>query len=289
MARTIQQIYDSMILEKQVHTELNALQPNIDSAQTLLNDLNSPSKVAIWRTLFFTIAVSIWVLEKLFDEHVKWIENRAKELIVGTTAWYHTMALKFQYGDALVFANDKYEYATVNEVAKIVKLVSVNEVGGQVLIKVAKLDSSLLPIPLTTPELDAFKAYMQKVKVAGVKLVMVSRVADLLKINYVVYYDPLVLTSTGELISTPGVKPVEDTINNYIKSLPFDGVFTVTELTDKIQQTIGVKNPVFQSAFAKLGVNPYVSVGDYYKPNAGYLQVDSSFPLSGSITYIPYV
>jgi hypothetical protein len=40
MARTILEIYDQMVDQKQSLSELEALQPNIDSSQQLLSDLN---------------------------------------------------------------------------------------------------------------------------------------------------------------------------------------------------------------------------------------------------------
>lgn len=285
MARSITQIYDAMVLEKESMLSLNELQPSIDSSQTLLNDLTSASKVAVWRLLFFVTAVGIWSLEKLFDEHVIWIENRAKQLIVGTTKWYRTIALEFQYGDALELVNDVYQYPVINPLNKIVALASVNEVGGQVLVKVAKSNAGV-PEKLSIPEFDAFVAYMKKRKFAGVSLVSISRDPDLFKVQYKIYYDPLVLNSSGELISTPGVKPAEVAITNYLKDLPFDGKFLITDLTDKIQQAAGVLNPVYQTGSVKYGANPYVVVGDYYNPNAGYMKIDPAFPLSGSITYI---
>ena len=69
MARQISEIYNELVLEKQNFTQLNALQPNIDSSQTLLNDLNTSSKVAVWRLIFFVVAVGIWSLENIFDIH----------------------------------------------------------------------------------------------------------------------------------------------------------------------------------------------------------------------------
>lgn len=285
MARTIIQIYEEMIEEKNLQVALNSLQPNIDTGQTFLNDLTSASKVAVWRSMFFVIAFGIWSLEKLFDEHITWINNRAKELIVGNPAWYQKIALEFQYGDSLVFNGTTYDYEAVNDSLKIVKLASVNEVGGQVLIKIAKLVDDV-PEALEEMELDSFKNYIKKRKFAGVRTVSVSRDPDLLKIRFRIYIDPLIMNLSGELISDTGIKPVEAAINDYCVQLPFDGIFSVTELTDKIQEATGVLNPVFESASAKYGANPYAALVDYYNPNAGYLKVDPLFPLSASITYL---
>lgn len=286
MARTINEILDEMLLEKQTMSTLNALQPNIDNTQTLLADLTTASKVAVWRLMFFVIAVGIWMHEKRFDDHVAWIEQRALELIVGRAEWYHKKALEFQYGDALVLIDGEYKYAAVNESLKLVKLVSVNEIGGQLFMKVAKLDGAGDPEPLTTLELDAFTTYMQKIKFAGVIITCVSRVPDLLRVQYRVYVDPLLINANGELISNTSIKPIENAITDYCKGLPFNGVFSVTELTDKIQAVDGVVNPVYENASAQYGINPFVSLGDYYNPNAGYLTIDPAFPLSSSITYI---
>lgn len=280
MARTILEIYNSIIAEKQTLSSLNNLQPNIDSGQQLLNDLTSPSNVAVWRLIFFVIAVAIWSLENLFDIHVKWIENRASELVVGSEKWYELKAREFQIGDDLEFDGITYKYPVINESNKIVKVVAAKQSAGAVLIKVAKLDG-LDPIPLTTEELDAFTAYMNKIKFAGIKTPCLSREADELSIEYRVYYNPLVLNSDGELLTDTSIKPVEEAINNYCKNLPFNGLFSVTDLTDKIQKSTGVVNPVYLSGQVRYGLLPWVNLQDYYNPNAGYLTATMS------IEYIP--
>ena len=127
---------------------------------------------------------------------------------------------------------------------------------------------------------------MNKVKFAGVNIACISRDPDLLKVYFHVYVDPLVINSSGQLISNTAIKPVEDAINDYCKGLPFNGIFSITELTDKIQSATGVINPVFDSGAAKYGTNPYIALGDFYNPNAGYLKVDPGFPLSATITYL---
>lgn len=133
---------------------------------------------------------------------------------------------------------------------------------------------------------SAFQAYIKQMKPPGVKMAVVSRPADTLKIYYTVYIDPLVLNINGEMLSNTSVKPVESTITAFIQSLPFDGVFEVTKLTDAIQQTVGVRNPVFQSGEVKYGTLPYQSISDFYVPNAGYLAIDPAFPLSVTIQYV---
>ncbi len=285
MARSITQIYDTMISEKEMMVQLNELQPNIDNAQTLLTDLTSASKVAVWRLMLFVMAVSIWMVEKLFDEHKAWINQREKELIVGSQDWIAKRVLEFQYGDTLVWLNDKYQYATVDPALQIIDLVSVNESNGQVFIKVAKLVGGV-PTELDVTELASFSSYVQKIKIAGIIYNSLSRPADNLKIYYHVYINPLVMNLNGELLSNPSIKPVELAITNYCKGLPFNGVFNITQLTDLIQNSEGVIDPVFDSAEASYGLSPYSPIVDNYISNAGYLKVDIGFPLSSTITYI---
>jgi len=71
MARTIEIIYNAIIAEKQAQSELNALQPAIDDAQTLLADLTSASKVAAWRLQAWTNSLSNWIHQQLPRQWLK--------------------------------------------------------------------------------------------------------------------------------------------------------------------------------------------------------------------------
>jgi len=282
-------IFNEINAEKTNYTELQNLQPNIDDSQQLADDLNSSSKVAGWRLFVWIIASRIKDLVELFKQHKDVVEKRSKELVPGNTAWYQREALKFQYGDSLAWDQNtlQYSYPTENLPAKIVKLVSANEGSNNVVVvKAAKFNGST-PEELTAPELSSFQTYMNRVKFAGVRIEAVSRPADIMKINLKVYFDPLVINSDGSLISDASVFPVEDAINTYLKNLPFDGKFSVTELIDQIQLADGVVNPIFQSANAKYGSFAYAPITDYYNSNAGYIKIDPAFPLSNSINYVP--
>lgn len=282
MARTIEEIRIALC-EKFVS------QPAIQQAYGIAPNSSFEdefSKVSFESIFFFTVATGIYTLEKLFDVHKDWVEKRALELKWGSLAWYVTTAKSFQYGDALVFEDDVYKYHEVNIDNQIVKLAAATESGNKILLKVAGENQDGTAIALPAQQLDALKAFIKKQKPPGIEVNTVSRDADLLMIHYHVYIDALVLDENGALISDPNEKPVEQAINNYIKNLPFDGVFSVTELTDLIQQGQGVINPVFDSVQTKFGTNNYASFSDYYTPNAGYLKIDEAHPLSTTITYV---
>lgn len=288
MARTIKQIYDAIIAEKEQQTELNALIPNPDTAQTFLNDLTSSSKVAVWRLYMWTFAVAIWAHEVIFDEHKEEIEALSETLVTGTLLWYQQQALNFQYGDTLIWNPSilRFEYSATSTGLKVVSRASAIEGGGQVRIKVAKDDGTGGLTTLSTSEENALKAYMNKVKFAGTNLAITNVSADLLKLNITINYDPLLLGSDGVLISDGTTRPVDVAINNYIKNLPFDGVFNKTALIDAIQQATGVIDPVLNSSEAKIGTGSYSSTGQNYTADAGYLEIDPAFPLNDPVNVV---
>ncbi|MGV7234617.1 MAG: hypothetical protein ACQ9ET_00020 [Nitrosomonadaceae bacterium] len=289
MARTIEEIYDALITEKESSTELLGLLPTPDDSQTLLADLTTTSKVAIWRLTLFVVAVGIWSHEKLFDEHTASINALVDVLIVGTPRWIRERCFEFQLGDSLTYdsATGRFIYSTIDTAVQIVKRASVLETLGQVRIKVAKLDVSDNPIPLTASELNSFNLYVNQIAPVGTNILSISRTADLLKVAYDVTYDQLVLASDGSRLDAPTVFPIEDAINTFIGNLPFDGVLNLTQLTDAVQAADGVVDPVITTAEARFGAVPFAVIDKNYTADAGYMAIDPAFPLSTQITYIP--
>jgi hypothetical protein len=198
--------------------------------------------------------------------------------------WYRDQALKFQYGDSLIWDDEtlKFAYPTGSTGTKLIAQASAIEPAGannQVRIKVAKLVSNDL-VPLLPGEETAFSNYINQIKFAGTNISVTNINADLLKLNIEIVYNPLILTPTGELISNPGIYPVRDAINNFIKFLPFDGVFNRNKFIDAIQSASGVVDPIINSIEAKTGALPYNPILNNYIAGAGYLKIDPLFPLT---------
>jgi len=288
MARTIVQILDAIIDEKENRTALDLLVPNPDDAQTFLDDLTTTSKVAIWRLMFFVIASAIFTHEKLFDIHKTAVEALADTLIPNTARFMREEALKFQFGDTLQFINLKFVYPVIDTTKQIIKRAAVVETGGQVIVKVAKLVATL-PEKLTSSELNAFSVYINSIKSAGTQLAIISDDADLLKIAYNIHYDPQILENDGESIAIPTTFPVEDAINKFIQDLPFDSVLNLTELTDAIQAVSGVEDPVNTLAEGRITGGVFATIVREYTANAGHMKIDPAFPLSTQLTYIANV
>lgn len=288
--RTIKEIYDAIITEKNNQAELSGLQPEIDDAQTLLNDLNTNSKVANWRLFYWVMAFAIWVHETIVFTKKTEIATLLANKEYGTTPWYQDKAYEFQYGDEIQWIDGRMQYATVDTTKRIITRAAASENdSGYVILKVAKEVSGEIT-QLSTEELLAITTYFKrKIKPAGIKLTIVSLAAALCKFVLDIYYDPMVLTATGELIDTAGTFPVEDAINNHLESLnnnDFNGTLYLSRLTDDIQAARGVADVQLNEAWAKYGNISYIAIDMKYSTVAGYIKIDPEVPFSEQITYI---
>lgn len=277
MARSIEYWYNVMIAEKNTYSNLNGYQPTIDDAQTLITDLKSTSKVARWRIAFWVVATCAYAVDVIHDLAIITMEALAAKSRYGTLPWYVTVAKEFQYGDALVLIDDEWKYATINDANKRVKLAAAQEGPGIVNLKIANIISGVKQ-PILTAEYNAFVAYVNKKKPAGITINVINALADDLSLQLTVNYDPLVLTSTGELINTPGLFPVMDAIALYLESLDFNGGFELMSLVDFVQaqKNKGVVSAYVTGASARYGANLFVPFPQRYFPNSGYLTLHSS-------------
>jgi len=300
MARTISEIFDSMITEKETFSSLDTLVPNPDSSQTFLDDLTSASKVAIWRLIFWVVAFAIFTHEKLFDIFTDKVEARALDIIPSTARNLVIVAKEFQLGDALVFntTTGKFSYAdstSTDAIAKqIISQASVLDANRVVTYKVAQPDGDGLK-KLTASEKTSFESYIDQTKVAGTKTIVITDDADFLKAAYTIEFDPLVLKSDGSLIDD-GSFPIQEAIDAYIEGLPFDTTFRVQDLTDAIQAARGVVNAVADVVQTKgasivLYTDVLAVTTETYLPVAGYMEtVDETgtdaVPVAGSINVL---
>ena len=281
MARTIAEIHNQILAEKAAMSELKNMQPDIDSAQTLLNDLTSSSKVGVWREFAFLIAVAIWIHEKLWDAFKSEVDAIVAAAIPGTARWYRNMCLLFQLEDTMIYKDYKFQYDPIDADKRIIARASATEQGGDVLLKVAK-EVSGSPVKLELDELAAFRSYIAKIKFAGTWCNVVSADPDLFNAMLQVHYDASLLNAAGELLSQPGVKPVEDAIVAYLSALPWDGVYMNNALIDAVQAAPGVADVVLTSAAAKANAAAnFNTIARTYRTVAGYMIANTL-----NITYI---
>jgi hypothetical protein len=228
------------------------------------------------RCFIHAVSVCAWMLHSLFDLFKSDVNETIGAMKPHSLRWYAEMAKKFQYGFALPEDSDVYDNTGVDDEdvlqSKIVAYSAVTEQIRGLRIKVAKAGEIDLA-PLTNDELDAFTAYMRRIKDAGVKLNITSQVADSLRLVLTVVYNPLVLTATGSRIDGIAAAPVKDAIRAYLKNLPFNGILSLQKLIDEIQKVDGVADLHVNSARARYGLLPFSNINIKYKPDSGYLRI----------------
>ncbi len=239
MARSIEVIYADLLAKK--------------AADSRLDSLSSTSKTAIWRLWLYIVAYAVRALEILFDAHKAEVYDALLQLKPHTARWYRNKALAFQYGfdlyvDTDVFNNQDFTQEQIDN-SKIIKYAAVTEatIESRLIIKIATENANQELSPISETHKESFDAYIDEIRDAGVKVTIINYLPDILRLHIKIYYDPLVLTSSGVSILS-GKKPVEIALKEFMKELPFNGELLLSALVDKLQQTEGVRIPHLVSA-----------------------------------------
>jgi hypothetical protein len=246
MARTIAEIANDMKTNFMANAQLRNIYGFSDTA--VFDD--TFSIVSLERIMIYIVATAIWTLENLFDAFSNDIITKIDNAIVTSIPWYYSSALAFQYGDDLIFSNTSYKfgYAVVDTTKQIVKYAAVREVTDAGVTKLKIYYSGTDKLALTTEQKTAFEAYIRKIGAAGTHYLFVSQNPDEIGLTLSIYYDPLILDSTGTKI-TDGTKPVDLAIASYLNSIKYGGVFYSSELVDALQATEGVKDVELTSTY----------------------------------------
>lgn len=213
--------------------------------ETALTDLNSSSKVSVWRLLIFIVAFCVRTLELIFDVHRNDVEDRLLKLIPHTARWYRNKALAFQYKFDLLTDSDKYDNKgkTAAQIAasKIIKYSAVTEATeeSRLIIKIATEKGDVL-MPVDDEQLASFRAYISEIKDAGVNITIINYLPDLLKMKIRIVRDALVLDSKG--MNGEAKYPVNDAIKQFMKELPFNGELSIQKLEERILAVKGVND-----------------------------------------------
>jgi hypothetical protein len=208
-----------------------------------------------------------------------------------TLRWYQEKAKAFLYGFNLIDGTDQFDTTGKSDdeiaQAQVVKFAAVTESGATLYLKIAGEESGR-PKKLDASQKAAFEAYLHEYKDAGVRVDVTSEQGDYLRLSLDVYYNPLLLTATGQSKSD-GTYPVEDAIKSYIEQLPFNGEYRNNALVDAIQQTTGVVMVQLHSAAQSVDNVTYNPVAAFCTPFAGYFEYDRDGAKTiQTINYIPY-
>lgn len=302
MARTIEEIYNAIIAEKQGYVELSNLMPQYNLAppvlgnpfSSLLSEVASVSKVAIWKLWVYLVAVALYTHETLWDKFRAETEELARQSIAGNLAWYAAQVKLWQFDSPLMWNHTTYRYyyldanSPIGIAKRLAKKVSCTEVNNAlvngVLIKVAKQSGNVLS-PLTVPQLTSLTTYVNRIKFAGVQTAVISLPPDKVRLNMKVYYD-------GTLDLTVFKTKLENGVKDYLRNIEFDGVLYLNELVDAIQAVPGTMEPwvyINTCHCVPDGQPNYTLVTERYEPVSGYFELLSVGTNQNTNSIINYI
>lgn len=259
----------------------------VGTDSVLMDLLTSESEVAEFDQWLYDMAVAENALESLFDFHEEEVGDIIALQKPHSLQWYVTMAKAFQYGVSLPADSDVYAVLPpADPTVLIVANAAAVELTNLLRIKVAKLVGGSLG-HLSAPELAAFTVYMGRIKDAGVRLQCTSGAADTFQPSMVIYYDPLVLNADGSRIDGSAATPVQDAVNAFLDSLPFNGVFILNKFIAAMQAVPGVEIAEVESVQAFYGATPPVVIALQYVPDAGYMALDAGW-FTANVSYEAY-
>ncbi|WP_185284973.1 nucleotidyltransferase [Elizabethkingia anophelis] len=270
--RTVNDIYSAIIAEKERQSELNGL--------------TSPSKSAVWRLLFYIVAYAHYTLEQIFDTHKQEVEIILRNEKVQNLLWYREKAKAFQYGFQLNRDKDQFDNTgrTDDEIeaSKIIKYAAVTEAVADnkslLILKIATESNGKLS-PITPDQYESFQSYAKDYRGAGINLVVINYLPDILKLKLTIFRDAKIINENGYNI-LQGNKPVEDALNEFMKELPFNGELLLNSLVDKLQKVDGVLDPWLWTADSKWldpktgGYGNYEPIQISKIPESGYFEID---------------
>lgn len=222
MARTQQQIQAALVADFQAQPELAAA--------------NSTSNRAIWRLFLFVVSGGLLLLEQIIDIFRAETETKIAAAIPNTKAWLTAKVLEFQYDDTnpqiLYLDNYAPKYPTVAPQLRIVTRCSVvSTIANRVVVKVAKNNP---PEALDSTQISSLQDYVNTIGTAGISYTVTSGAADKIYIDADIYYN-------GQYSSVIQASVIA-AINNYLVSLPFNGILKISDIEIAIRNVEGVSD-----------------------------------------------
>lgn len=275
MARTLTEIYTVAKQCRDKYLELTEFQ----------ND----SKMSILDAFTWVTSSCIWAFENILDVFKVDLAKDLQNRVNGTPAYFANALLKYQSGDDLVVSEDgaSFSYATIDESKRIISKVSYSEVVEDgyhdklAIYKIATGEPGAYA-RIEEEELLAIRDYLSKILFAGQHAKVVSRNGDVLIPRVTVYYDGAI--SEDELYTN-----IENSLNNFIANMSFDGMLYAQKIIDCIQNAEHVTDvEVDRTGTDQQGIfiamydddNNLIEVEDsveqrigrYVIPNSGYIK-----------------
>lgn len=222
MSRTIKEIYSEAVKERNKRLELT--------------EFSNDSKLSIMNGILWIVSTMIYTFETILDVFAIDISTTINNRVNGTPNYYANALLQYQKGDALTVREDglAFGYASTDETKRIISQVSYSESSSDVnldnklILKVATGTKGNLSA-ISQEDLILINAYINKIKFAGTRIEVTSRMGDVLIPRVSVYYDGAVLES--EIYDN-----IEKSLNEYIMNIEFDAGIYVTKVVEAIRK-----------------------------------------------------
>ena len=277
---------------------------DLKNKNTVLSEVNSASKTALWRQFLEVVSTAYWAFVNVRDLHDKETDFLIQEQKVPNQRWYRNKALSYQYGFDVIEDTDIFKTtiqvdgvdveATEDQIeaSKLIKYCAVDRKvianRASLIIKIAGEENG--EIIQTSDEVkEALKKWFEVdgAAAAGDVITYINYKGDILSFSVDVYANPLVLMGDGRHKINLNY-PVEDAIKTYLKNLPFNGEFDVQKFEAAILATEGVlklktnkvesKWIVTQGGDAD-GYGLFQPISVYKIPESGYFKVLDFKPL----------
>lgn len=279
MARTLSEIYASAKECRNKYLELT--------------EFENSSKMSIIDAFTWVVSACIWTFENILDVFKVDLANDLQNKVNGTPSYYANALTKYQSGDELEINEDgtSFSYPTIDTSKRIVTRASYYETTEEgfhdkkLVLKIATGKEGNYS-QIEYDELVKIRAYCNQIAFAGTHITVVSRKGDILIPRVTVYYDGSV--TEGEVYDK-----IEESLNEFIANLSFDGVVYFQKIIDAIQKAEHVvdvyidnreEQGIFLAQYDDDNTLIPVSEGGKYEhkidrfiiPNSGYLKQSSS-------------
>ena len=278
MVRSIATIQAALIADVIANFTALANDPNTSASDKaeLLKFAANTSKRAIWRQWTFNIAVSISLCEQQIDVLQAQIDAVVAKAPAATSAWIQDKVLNYFQFDPNVPQVVKLvdfvpKYPIEDPSLRIITRCSVVTSSSYIVdVKVAKQNP---PVQLSVNEYNALDTFLKTIGIAGVDYNVINRVSDKIYIEGQVKY----FGSYSAVIKTN----VISAINNYLASIPFNGILKVIDIEKTIRNVEGVDDVLLKNVrvredgtllpSATYLINNFTLVQSAYPTVSGYI------------------
>ena len=221
MSRTIRQIYEEAVAERNKRLELE--------------EFSNDSKMSVLNGEAWMVAALIYTFESILDVFAVDVSETLASRINGTPRYYADALLNYQKGDRLVVREDglAFGYANVDPSKRIITQVSYVEstdsqnVDSKLILKVATGKRGALH-EIDAEELTLITAYINQLKFAGTRIEVISRKGDVLIPRITVYWD-------GAVPEAEIYDAIDEALHTYVMSIDFDAAVYVNRVWEAIR------------------------------------------------------